>query len=482
MAESPKDVTPAMSEVGYTGQAMNSYWIQSEARRELQFPHNIKTYNKMMYNSSVIAALKLVKTFFSRVEWKVVPYNESATHVNRAVFVDQCRNDMDMTWIQFIQEVSSFVPYGFSFHEIVARRRYKDQGSKFNDGFVGLKNLPIRSQDSITEFLYDKDGRYLSGIKQNVMPVISSSNLDTLSTVKTYDSVTIPLSKMLHFRTDTYKDSPIGTSCLNGCYETWKWLNVFREIEAIGVSRNMSGVPHFELPPEYMDVNASPDKKAVYEMCKRIITNMSNGEQAGLITPVFYDDSGKKLFDFSLLTATGGSGIDTGAIISRYTNELYQALFSDILQMGSSKAGSNALAENKTSLVEMMVDLRLREITDVLNNKLIPFLFEQNGWDLSKLPKFEYGAILKPDIGVMAKAIQQISAVGGIEVNRAYLNLVCSILGLPLRDPDEPVDREALSNYQSGSGTGLSSKTGGLNGSGDAVPTVDNSADNLDNK
>lgn len=474
--------TPAMSEIGYTGQAMNSYWIQSEARRELQFPYSIKTYNKMMYNSSVIAALKLVKTFFSRVEWSVIPFSEQSVHKKRAEFVTQCMDDMDSTWIQFIQEVSSVVPYGFSFHEIVARRRYRAEGSKHNDGFVGIKNLPIRSQDSIVEFLYDSEGRYLTGIKQSVMPVLSSSNVGSLTSTPSYTPVEIPISKMLHFRTDSYKDSPVGVSCLNGCYETWKWLNVFREIEAIGVSRNMSGVPHFELPPEYMDVNASPDKKAVYEMCKRIITNMSNGEQAGLITPVFYDDQGKKLFDFSLLTATGGSGVDTGSIITRYTNELYQALFSDILQMGSSKAGSNALAENKTSLVEMMVDLRLREITDVLNNKLIPFIFEQNGWDLGKLPKFKYGSILKPDIGVIAKAIQQISAVGLMEIDRPLLNFICGLLGLPQRDADEPVDFSILSNKQSGAGGGYGSSTGGLSGSGNSVSPIDNSADNLSNK
>ena len=467
---------PAMAELGYTGLAINSLWIQEEARRELQFPACIQTYNKMMYNSSVVAALKLVKTFFSRVKWKVVPFSEADIHKKRAEFITQCMDDMDISWVQFIQEVSSFVQYGFSFHEIVGRRRYKKNGSRYNDGFIGIKNLPIRGQASIVLFHFDEQGRYLTGIRQG------NSSFNSGMTALPLGQIDIPIKKLLHFRTDVYKDSPIGTSCLNGCYETWKWLNTFREIEAISVGRNMSGVPHFEIPPEYMDENASPDKKAVYEMCKRIVINMNNGEQAGLITPTMYDDDGNKVFDFSLLTASGAGQVDASSIITRYTNELYQALFSDILQMGSGKQGSHSLAENKTSLVEMMVDLRLREITDTLNNKLIPWIFEANGWDLSKLPKFEYGDILKPDIGVMGKAFQQLSATGLLEINRGLLNKVCNLMGLPERDPDEPVDFDILTNNQTRTGEGYGNNVGGLNGGSDQVSTEDKSASNLDNK
>lgn len=461
------------AEIGYTGLALRSAWIQEEARRELQFPASIQTYNKMMYNSSVVAALKLIKTFFSRVKWKVVPFNGTQIHKDRAEFINQCTNDMDITWVQFIQEVSSFVPYGFSFHEIVPRRRYKKNGSRYNDGYVGLKNLPIRGQSSIQEFRYDDNGRYITD-------VVQVANIQSSKAIVNSE-ITIPYSKLLHFRTDVYKDNPVGTSCLNGCYETWKWLNVFREIEAIAISRNMAGVPHFELPPEYMAEDATPDKKAVYETCKQIGINMNNGEQATLITPLSYDqETGNKQFNFSLLTASGGAGVDTGSIILRYTNELLQALFSDILQMGSSKVGSNNLAENKTSLVEMMVELRLDEITDVLNNKLIPYLYEMNGWDVSKLCKFEYGSILKPDISVISKGLQQLAANGLLELNRDLLNHICVLFGLPERDENEPVDFSILTNQQSRSGDGLNKAAG--NGTSDKVNPRDSSSDNLSNK
>ena len=474
MATTP---TPVMQEIGYAGLNTNSVFIQEDARRELQFPASIKTFDKMAYNSSVDAALKLIKTFFSRVEWIVVPYNNSEQHKKRAKFIEECKDDMDTSWVQFIQEVGSFLKYGFSFHEIVARRRYKDKGSRFNDGYVGIKNLPIRAQGSIVKFHYDSNGRYLTGIQQVVSPVTSDLIVSSMP-----NEIDIPLNKLLHFRTDSYKDSPVGTSCLVGCYETWKWLNIFREIEAIAISRNMAGVPHFQLPPEYMDADAPADKKAVYEMCKKIGINMNNGEQAALITPLFFDENGNKVFDFDLLTASGGAGVDVSSIINRYTNELLQCLFADILQMGNNKVGSNNLADNKTSLIEMVVELRLQEIADVLNQKLIPFLFESNGWDLGKLPKFTFASISKLDIAEVAKALQQLSATGLLEIDRNLLNYVCKLLGLPLQDEDKPVDFTILSNNDSRSGDSLDTKSGGENGTSDSVSKTDNSADNLSNK
>lgn len=474
MATTP---TPVMQEIGYSGLATNSVWIQEDARRELQFPASIKTFDKMAYNSSVDAALKLIKTFFSRVEWIVTPYNNSDVHKNRAEFVSQCKDDMDVSWVGFVQEVGSFLKYGFSFHEIVARRRYKVNGSKFNDGYVGIKNLPIRSQGSIVKFHYDPQGRYLAGIQQVVTPITSDGIPSMLNA-----PINIPINRLLHFRTDSYKDSPVGTSCLVGCYETWKWLNIFREIEAIAISRNMAGVPHFQLPPEYMDADAPLDKKAVYEMCKKIGVNMNNGEQAALITPLFFDENGNKVFDFELLTAAGGASVDVGSIIERYTNELLQCLFADILQMGNNKVGSNNLADNKTSLIEMVVELRLQEIADVLNSKLIPFLFEANGWDTSKLPKFEHASISKLDIAEVAKALQQLAATGLLEIDRELLNYVCKLLGLPLQDEDKPVDFSILSNAQSRSGDSLNTASAGQNGTSDSVSPIDNSANNLSNK
>ena len=39
-----------------------------------------------------------------------------------------------------------------------------------------------------------------------------------------------------------------------------------------------------------------------------------------------------------------------------------------------------SLADSKTNMLAMAIESRLKEIRDVLNSELIPFLFRLNGW------------------------------------------------------------------------------------------------------
>ena len=59
--------------------------------------------------------------------------------------------------------------YGFCVNEIVLRKRLKSKGSKYNDGKVGIRKLPVRSQDSIV-WDYD-DNQNLVGLKQLIARV-----------------------------------------------------------------------------------------------------------------------------------------------------------------------------------------------------------------------------------------------------------------------------------------------------------------------
>ena len=50
----------------------------------------------------------------------------------------ECIGDMEHSWQDFIQEVSSMNTYGFCVNEIVLRKRLKSKGSKYNDGKAGI--------------------------------------------------------------------------------------------------------------------------------------------------------------------------------------------------------------------------------------------------------------------------------------------------------------------------------------------------------
>ena len=132
--------------------------------------------------------------------------------------------------------------YGHSVHEIVMRYRRYEEGSRFNDGRIGLKYLPIRSQHSIAEWVYDSSGRKLLGIRQKLPNSVR------------YDKVTnknrvIPADRLLIFRVNPQDGSPLGTSPLDGCYNAWRYLVTYQEIESTTVSKNLNGVPIMRIQP-----------------------------------------------------------------------------------------------------------------------------------------------------------------------------------------------------------------------------------------
>jgi hypothetical protein len=153
--------------------------------------------------------------------------------------------------------------------------------------------------------------------------------------------------------------------------------------------------------------------------------------------------------------------------------------------MGNERGGNSNLASEKSSMLNMLVENRIKEIFTVINNDLIPDWFELNGWDATKTPKLKYGTLKEVDIGVFAKAIQQTKATKTIAVTAKNINYIAEVLGLPERLPED-MSKEDLDKIlgtedkdESRSGDGLEKGPG--NGTSDEVSEEDNSADNLSN-
>ena len=467
-------------EQGYTGLQVSNGQIYEEANRELRWPNSIKTFKKMSRDATISAALDFFRDMISRVEWKVEPSdknNEMA--LAKAQFLTQCMTDMEQSWASFIREVCSFNTYGFSIHEKVYRRRYKTQGSRYNDGLVGLRKLPIRSQDTIDKWLFSNDGRELTGVEQS-LTVLNSVGFQIQNRPT---KIEIPRNKFLLFRANSYKDNPEGVSPLVKCYIAYKFRTQLEEIEAVGYSRNLGGVPHLELHPRYMASDASDEEKAVYEMYKKIITRIHNNEQAGIITPLMYDPETKQpYFKFSLLSVQNSGSQYIGEAIRRYDKKILTALSADVLILGQDQVGSFSLAGSKTNILAVAIDARLKEIQEVLNNDLIPSLFKLNGWEDEELPKFVYGDLEERDLEILSKAIQRIAAVGLVAKTPDNVNEVAKMLDLPYRVDADTTQEELdalLGKDVSRAGDGMAKASG--NGTSDKIAENNTSDLNTEN-
>lgn len=469
-----------MSEIGYSGLNVSSGVIYEEARRELRWPDSIKTYKEMRKDTTISAALKAYELMISRVKWDVEACEDATDQQKlRAEFIESVMNDMDGSWFQFIKEVTSCFTYGYSIIEKVPRRRRHANGSKYNDGFVGLKKLAPRSQDSITKWVFSDDGRDLVGVEQTVV-----NNGNYIRYQVTGEPIFIPRDRFMLFRTDTVKENPEGVSPLASCYIAYRFRKELEEIEAVGYSKNINGVPIVWLHPKYMADDASESDQRIYQYYQKMVRNLHMNEQTGIVMPLMYDEGRNKMFDFQLLSVDNTTAQYIAAAITRWDNKILTALHSDLLKLGQDAVGSYSLADSKSNMLAMSIEARLKEIQDVLNNDLIPWLYKMNGWRDTEMPKFVYGDLDETDLEAFSKAIQRIKAVGLITPTPGNVNHIAEVLGLP-DEVDEEMDQEELNillgKPTTKSGTGMASDTGGLNGQGNSVPENDNSSVNPEN-
>lgn len=187
-----------------------------------------------------------------------------------------------------------------------------------------------------------------------------------------------------------------------------------------------------------------------------------------------------------------GKQFDTNQLIARRTKAIYDRLGAGFLIMGNQSSGSYNLSDNKQTFHSRLIESDRDLIVEPINKDLIPQLLALNGLRLSDkdMPKLVPGDIGDPDIESNSKMIQRTVAVGAIPLTPEVQNEMLKMCGFKYRIPetivtDEQAYQDFISKYgttnTSRSGDGLSSATGGLNGTGDSVSDNDNSSLNVEN-
>lgn len=418
-----------IAQLGYSGLKVNNGIISEEIKRELQFPQSILTYKQMGYDSTVASALNYYEHMMLKSSMKVKPHPEATEQEKEyATFFQECLGDMeDQSWQDFIQEVSSMNKYGFCVNEIILRKRLESKGSKFNDGKIGIRKLPIRSQDSISKWEYDEE-QNLVGLTQTVAKMGKRGKV-LLSSKG--EEIFIPRNKFLLFRLGKVKDSPVGESPLKACYYAWKYKVAVEEQESCGIHRDLSGIPLIKLPPQIMATDADAATKAQYDEWKNIARNLQANQQAGLIIPAVYDEVSKlPLFSVELLKNDGGKAYDTSGIKQYYSNAILTALSADLLVMGQGSTGSYALGNIKNSLSAIAIEAKLKEICNVINQHLIPMIGRMNGWNPKRLPFMAVSDLESVSLEDVSKFLQRTGSIGMLPKTPEVVNRILNLLGL----------------------------------------------------
>lgn len=104
----------------------------------------------MAENDDIIGAILFaIEMLVRQARWDVEPSGGSKEEGEAAKFVKSCMHDMQTGWQDTISEILSFLVYGWSYHEIVYKRRMGKHpdpkfSSGYDDGLIGWRKLPIR--------------------------------------------------------------------------------------------------------------------------------------------------------------------------------------------------------------------------------------------------------------------------------------------------------------------------------------------------
>lgn len=413
----------ALREKGRIGQNRYGGMIFEEFLPELRGRRGIEVYSEMENNDDVVGAILFAMEMLVRqVDWTVDPAGDSIKDKEAAEFVQSCMNDMKVTWIDTISEILSFLTYGWSYHEIVYKRRMGNTRdprtkSKYTDGLIGWMKLPIRAQETLYQWEYD-DNDNLLGMTQMPPP--------------TYRTYTIPSRKALHFRTKSRKDNPEGRSILRNAYRSWFFKRRIQEIEGIGIERDLAGLPVI-YAPEALDIwdDSDPDMVNIRTALEAMVMNIRRDAMEGLVLPGNYK--------LELVSSGGTRQFDTNAIINRYDTRIAMTVLADFIFLGHEKSGSWSLSSNKTDMFALACGAFLDIICETFNSQGIPALIDMNGQHfegITDYPKMNHGDIEDVDIQQFAAFVKDMTGIGVLVPDDGLEDYVRQVGHLPERTTD----------------------------------------------
>ena len=394
VAKRPSPASKASSvstfkEAGVSGLKQYGGFVVEEWLRQLSGPRAQWVWREMADNDATVgAAIFAMKMLARGVEWTV----EEGGNPQDAEFVEECMQDMSSTWGDFVSEVFTMLAQGWAYHEICYKRRQGPEGehpSEFTDGKTGWRKLPLRAQETLWRWQFDESGG-VEGMEQ--MPWDGRLRI-------------VPIEKALLFRTDTTKGNPQGRPLFRNAFTAWYRKKNIEEIEAIGIERELAGLPTVS-PPEGVDLNA-PGSEALLQAAKDIVTTVRRDEDEGIVFP----SSG---WDFELVTTGGSRQIDTNAIVTRYKQDIATSVLADMLLLGQDKVGSYAMIDVKADIFGAAVDTCLDGIADVLNRFAIPRLLKLNGRPLENPPKLTHGSTKRLDLKAVAEMLERLTLAGAV--------------------------------------------------------------------
>ena len=396
--------------IGTTGLRREDGYIYDEWLPQLKGDNRNKVYRQMRDNDAIVGAfMYAVESLVRQVHYYVKPANKTTEAAEQAKFVETCLGDMSHTLSDLLSEILTMLVYGWSYFEVVykvragSKNKKASHRSRYDDGKIGWRKISQRAQNTLDHWEFDDDG----GIRGMWQQDPNAGNYGKASIVY------LPIERSLLFRTQTNRNNPEGRSILRNAYRSWYFMKKLQEIEAIGIERDLSGLPVLEVPPEIMSADASASDKTLRTDLEKLVQQIKRDEREGMVIPSELDTEGNPTgYRFRLLNSGGRRAVDVDAAIKRYESRMAMSMMAEFLLLGMDKVGSFALASTKTHLFSVALGTVIDSVCQTFSRFAIGKLMELNGVAPDIWPTLEHGDIEAPELKEIATYVTSLSDAG----------------------------------------------------------------------
>jgi len=376
------------SEIGKTGLKRSWGYVYDEFLTSLRGSRGRKVYREMRDNDAIIGSMLFaINQILRESRWDVRPAEGVTGAENDAAFLRECLAGMAHPWSVTFTDILSFFTYGFSLFEVVF---YRDRANR-----IMWKKIAFRSQESLDRWEIDDNGE-TTGFWQRPAP--------------DYQEFYIPMSKCLHFRTESAGNNPEGRSLLRNSFRAWFMKKNIEEIEAIGVERDLAGLPMMKMPEGFDPNSDEAEVQAQITSAKALITNIRRDEQEGILLPYGWE--------LELLASSGSRQIDTVSVINRYNKEMAATTLAQFIMLGMERTGSYALAREQTDMFYLALEAWADYVATVMNRQAVPKLFALNGIADKPLPYIVHTPIRRFTLIDIATYVSKLAdeKIGALEI------------------------------------------------------------------
>lgn len=360
-------------------------------------------------DETVGAMFWCIKTALAQVGWHHVPAIDGVEDVSgdpeakkRADFMNQVIVDMAGSFNDHVEDALTMMWAGFAAIEMVTKRR-DGTNSRFKDGYYGFKSLNLISQITIWNWQYDQD-QLLQSFTQ------SGGNAP------------IPAYKTLLYRTTSAYNSPKGRPLLKNAWRSWKLKRKVQDTEAIGIERDLVGLPVMRMPKEVMDQQFETDKdgnltadamaaRRMVQSAQAATQDLRLNKSGGLVIPS--DTWGAEesttdttpMYDFEIVTTGGQRTIDARTVVRDYDAAIARVVLLQFLMLGQRSGGSYGLSDDQSSMALSSIVALADRIADVWNKTALPYLEIVNAMDPKYRPRLRHDDINKNTISQLGQFI-----------------------------------------------------------------------------